>query len=158
MTNKGDGPKPVPFETYCLMPELPDAAVFGWGHRLAFFAAEGGAEAGLIDDRSVGAEVIGGVGVGLDLRADYLGAGVFAPVLAEGDVEALRAGEAVDLLVDVDAVLLRAREVGHVGEDQAAVVGGVLAERQLAVDVDIVDGDEAAVLVDEAAGAGLEVL
>ena len=49
-------------------------------------------------------------------------------------------------------------QVGHVGEDEAAVVGGVLAEGELAVDVDVIDGDEAAVLVDEAVGAGFEVL
>ncbi len=53
---------------------LPDAAVFGWRHGLAFLAAEGRAEAGLVDDGSVGAEVVGRVGVGLDLGADDLGA------------------------------------------------------------------------------------
>jgi len=66
-TAKGEGTgRPVPFRA------LPDAAVFGWGHGLAFFAAEGGAEAGLVDDRSVGAEVIRGVGVGLDALAGNL--------------------------------------------------------------------------------------
>src|SRR6185437_15755077 len=86
---------------------LPDAAVFGWGHGLACLAAEGGAEAGLVDDGTVGAEVVGRVGVSLDLGADDLRPRVLAPVLAVGDVEALRAGEAVDLLTGVETFLLR---------------------------------------------------
>ena len=109
----------------------------GGDHGGALFAAEGGAEAGLVDDGAVGAEVVGGVGVGEDLLADAFGAGVFALVLREGDVEALRAGVAVDLLVEVDVVLLGAVEVGHVGEQKAAVVGGVFAEGELAVDLDV---------------------
>src|ERR1700678_1772906 len=84
---------------------LPDAAVGGGDHGGAWLAGEGGGEAGLVDDGSVGAEVVGGVGIGEDLLADCVGAGVFAPVLREGDVEALRSGVASDLLVDVDAVL-----------------------------------------------------
>ena len=54
--------------------------------------------------------------------------------------------------------LFGAVEVGHVGEDEAAVVGGVFAEGELAVDFEIVDGGEVAVLGDEAAGAGVELL
>ena len=40
----------------------------------------------------------------------------------------------------------------------AAVVGGVFAEGELAVDLDVVDGGEGAVFVDEAIGAGGEFL
>ena len=68
----GSALKPVRFNA--ASGRLPDAAVFGWGHGLAFLAAEGRAEAGLVDDGSVGAEVVGRVGVGLDLGADDLGA------------------------------------------------------------------------------------
>jgi hypothetical protein len=53
---------------------LPDAAVIGWHHGGAFLAAKGGGEAGLVDDGSVGAEVVGGVGIGEDLLADGFGA------------------------------------------------------------------------------------
>ena len=55
-------------------------------------------------------------------------------------------------------VVLGALHVGHEGEQQAAVVGGVFAEGELAVDLDVVDGGEGAVFVDEAVGAGGEVL
>jgi hypothetical protein len=55
-------------------------------------------------------------------------------------------------------VLLGALHVGHEGEQQAAVVGGVLAEGELAVDFDVVDGGEGAVLVDEAVGAAVKFL
>ncbi len=123
-----------------------------------FLAAEGGGEAGLVLDDAVDADGIGGVGVGEDEGADGFGVGVLAPVLRVGDVEALRAGEAVDLLVDVDVLIFGALEVGHEGEEHAAVVGGVFAEGEAAVDLDVVDGGEAAVLVGEAVGAGLEVL
>ena len=55
-------------------------------------------------------------------------------------------------------VFLGALHVGHEGEQKATVVGGVLAEGELAVDLDVVDGGEGAVFVDEAVGAGGEVL
>lgn len=38
---------------------LPDAAVVGRDHGGALLAAEGGGEAGLVDDGSVGSEVVG---------------------------------------------------------------------------------------------------
>jgi len=41
-----------------------------------------------------------------DLRADGLWAGVLAPVLTEGDVEALWGGEAVAFGGEVDVVVL----------------------------------------------------
>src|SRR5579875_1939168 len=84
---------------------LPDPAVLGWSHGRAGFAAEGAGEAGLVDDRAVGAEMIGRVWVGEGALASGLGAGVFAPVLRPGDVKALRPGEAVYFLIDIDSVL-----------------------------------------------------
>ena len=69
---------------------LPDAAAIGGNHRLAGLAAEGGSEAGLVDDDSVDAEAVWGVGVLQHLLADGLWADVLAPVLGEADVEALR--------------------------------------------------------------------
>src|SRR4029079_2345419 len=50
------------------------------------------------------------------------------------------------------------RERGGEPETKPAVVGRVLAERQLSVDMHVVDGDEAVVFVDEALRAALEVL
>ena len=138
--------------------QLPDAAGFGGDHGLAGLAAEGWGEAGLVDDDSVDAEAVWRVGVVQHLRADGLRARVLAPVLGEGDVEALWAGETVALGGEVDAVVLGALHIGHEGEQEAAVVGGVFAEGELAVDVDVVDGGEGAVLVDQAIGAGGEVL
>ena len=46
------------------------AGVMGWPS----LQPKAAAEAGLVDDGSVGAEVVGRVGVGLDLGADGLGA------------------------------------------------------------------------------------
>ncbi len=96
--------------------------------------------------------------VGEHLLPGGLGTGVFAPVLGKGDVEALRAGVAVDLCRRVDARLLRALEIGHVGEQKAAVIRGVFAQGEPAVDVHVVHRNELAVLVHEAGGADLEVL
>ena len=62
---------------------------------------------------------------------------VRAPDLAPAEEEALLGREAVDLLsrsAAVDHV-----EQRHQGDAQAAVVGGVLAERQLAVQLHVVD-------------------
>ena len=80
------------------------------------------------------------MGVGEDLVTHLLGPGVLAPVLGKGDVETLRAGVAVDLFGGVEAVLFGAVEIGEVGEDEATVVGGVFAQREIAVDLDVVLG------------------
>ena len=96
--------------------------------------------------------------VGEDLLADCFGARVFAVVLRKGDVEALRAGEAVAFGVDVEVVFLGALHIRHEGEQQASVVGRVLTQGELAVDLDVVNRGEGAVFVHQAIGAGRKVL
>jgi hypothetical protein len=64
---------------------------------VGFLQPKAGGEAGLVDDDAVDAESVGGVGVLQDLGADGSGRTFWHQVLGEADVEALRAGEAVDL-------------------------------------------------------------
>ena len=55
-------------------------------------------------------------------------------------------------------LFLRAVQVGHVGEEQASVVGSVLTQGELAVDVDVIHDDELAIFVYEAVGLAFELL
>ena len=93
--------------------------------------------------------------VGVDLQLQRLGAVRAAPGLRPRQEEALVRGEAVDLLA-----LLRL--LGHVEcverDEQAAEIADVLAERQLTVHVQVVDGDVAVVLLHELRRALLEQL
>ncbi len=80
---------------------------------------------------------------------------LLAPGLRPAHVEALIAGEAVDHRRRAAAE----RElVGLVGDGQARVVGDVLAQRQLAVDVKAGHRLAGAVLRDQRVGLGLELL
>src|SRR5205823_1405720 len=84
------------------------------------------------------------------LRSDVL-----APDLAPAEKDALFRRKAVEGLRRLAG---GARQIGHQRDAQAAVVRGVLPERQLAVQLDVVDRGEARILVDEALRAILERL
>ena len=68
-------------------------------------------------------------------RADLVGL-VLAPHLGEADEVALRLGVAVDLVVDGFALRRQRVQQRHVGDAQAAVVGGVFAQGELAVQLE----------------------
>src|SRR6201992_2870467 len=143
---------------FCRSAGLPDAAAIRRRHRRGLLATEGSGKTGLIHDRAIGAEVIWRMWVGEHLLANALRPRVLTPVLCVADVETLRSCIAVELLVDIQTALLRAIEIRHIGEQQAAVVRGVFAQREFAVYLHIVDCDEVSVFVDQAACAGFELL
>ncbi len=119
---------------------LPDAAHIRCGlhHRLAWFAGECFGEVGHVYDDAVDAVARGGVRVGQGADAHVFGTFVGAVPLREADEEALLRGEAVDRLKVFVFVGIFPR---HVGQNFAAQIGNVFAERELAVDVNIFDGD-----------------
>ena len=104
------------------------------------------------------------MGIGQRKLAGRLLGLVGAPHLRKADEEALRRGVAVYLVVDGLAFLRERVEQSQVGDAQAAIVGGVLAQRELAVQVlrgdSVVGGRrlKAVVLLDFAIGALVELL
>src|SRR6202012_2744962 len=90
-------------------------------HGLAGFAAEGLAKFRHVLDNSVDAELVGRVGVGLNLKASGFWPGVIAPVLAVGEKELLNRVVAVLLLVEVNVLAFGVFKEGHVGETDAAI-------------------------------------
>ena len=67
-----------------------------------------------------------------------------APALPVADEEALVGREAVDRVQRLGFGVILPR---HVGQEQAAQVGDIFAQRQLAVDLDVVDDRVGRVLV-----------
>ena len=78
---------------------------------------------------------------------------VLAPALTVAHEEPLFRRETVDGLSRRGR---QRRDVGHQRNPQTAVVGGILAERQLAVHLDVVHRGEVRILVDDAGGPLLE--
>src|SRR5271170_4424942 len=138
---------------------LPHAAGVHRRHGLAGLAAEGLAHLWHVLHHAVDAELARRVRIGLHLQANLCGTDAAAPVLSEGDEEFLNWRIAVRVLrLEVDVLALRVCQEGHVGEAQAAVVGRVLAQRELAVHLNVVHGGEVAVLLHLAIGLLVELL
>src|SRR6185437_9746230 len=128
-----------------------DAAGGGFGgHGIVGAAVEGRGELAHVADDAVDAELAGRVGIDGGQHARSLGANVLAPDLAVAEEEALLAVVAVNGGVGLvgEGGLHR-----HVGDAGTAAVAEILAERELAVDLDAGDGAEVVVLVDQASGA-----
>src|SRR5215469_8633715 len=138
--------------------QLPDTAAIDRNHRSALLASKGGGEAGLVDDHSVHAEVIRRVWISEDLLSNDLRAGVLAVVLCEADIEALGRGVTVNFLIQINPVILRSLKVCDVRKNKPAIVSGVLAERQLAVDLDVIHRGERTIFIHQTVSAGLELL
>jgi hypothetical protein len=85
--------------------------------------------------RAVGAPAAGLSGIGERGLAGRLLGLVLAPDLAEAEEVALRLGVAVDLVVDRLALRGKRIQQRQPGDAQAAVVGRVFAQRELAVEV-----------------------
>src|SRR5713101_5959412 len=127
-------------------------------HRLAGLAGEGVAELLHVADGADDAVSAGRVRFGLRELAGRLLGHVLAPHVGEAEEEALLRGEAVDerARLALQRLLQRAER-----DVRAAVVGGVLAQREMAVQVDvavlgILDAHEAVVLLRDALRALLE--
>src|ERR1700690_2654834 len=97
------------------------------------------------------------MGIGLYLQPKLLRTGIAAPALSVSQEELLPRSVAVLSGREVDVFPLRIREKRDVGQTQAAVVGGVLAQRQFAVHLHVIDGDEAVVFLHFAVGLFLKV-
>ena len=122
-------------------------------HRLIVGATEGLLKLRYVAHYAVDAKISGRMRIGLGTKARKFGPTAFAPHLREAQEKALVGGESVTRrrLLTGEVILER-----HVGEAHAAVIGRVLAERELAVDVDVVDDREAAVFVHDARGTLVE--
>src|SRR5580658_1647659 len=144
-------------------PDLPGAAAArSRHHRVAGLAAEGLAELIEVLHGALDAPLTGGVRVGLGLVDGGLLRLRAAPDLREGDEEALVWRVAVALAVDVAGLGLRALFLqgvlkGLEGDADAGVIGGVLTERQMAVEVLTRSHLKAVVLLGIALAAILEL-
>ncbi len=136
---------------------LPDAAAAVFGHHgLAWVAAEGFAELGEVLDCAFDAPLPGGVGVGFGAVDGGLLGFVLAPDLAEADEEALGGGVAVLFRGGGGVLGGEGVEQGLVGDADAAVVGGVFTQGEVAVEVLAGGYGEAVVFLGLAFGAVLE--
>src|SRR5665213_1739528 len=120
----------------CFQRELPGTAAARCRHHgLTDVAAEGLAELVEVLHGALDAPLAGGVRVGLRLVDGSLRRHRAAPDLREAEEEPLVRGVAVALAVDVTRLGLRRALVGNglhqrlVGDADACVVGGVLAQR-----------------------------
>ncbi len=122
------------------------------------FAAEGLAELGHVLHYTVRPELPGRMRIGLHLQAELLGTGTAAPTLSVSQEELLHWSVAILLLCQVDVFPLCIGQESHVSQTQSAVVGSVLAQRQLAIYFHVIHRDEVAVLLHFAIGLFFEVL
>ncbi len=107
---------------------------------------------GILLDHAVDAVFARRVLVHLRHHAGEFGTLVFAPDLCPTHKEALVRSKSIGgLLRSVSQHIKQ----GHMSNAHAAVVGGVLAQGELAANVHVIDRDEAVVFIDE---AGLEVV
>ena len=85
--------------------------------------------------------------IGLHLQTDLLRGDAAAPALAESEEKLLNWRVAILILGQVDALPLGIRQESDIGQSQAAVVGGVLAQSQLAIHLHVIHSDKIAVLL-----------
>src|SRR5450759_3605454 len=134
-------------------PASPNPAGVLAHHRLSRLTRKCLLELRRVLQRAVHAVAAGRVRVRHGAGADFLGRRVFAPDLGESQEEALLGGEAIQLLrLALERVLKR-----HESDAQTAVIGGVFAQRQAAVQLDVVDRGEAGIFVGDAGGALVEL-
>src|SRR5579859_1418014 len=115
---------------------LPDAAGIYGVHGLALGAAEGFAEFVEVLDGAVDTPLAGRVWIDEnELAGDAVGL-IHAPHLSEANEVALGFSVVVDFVVDGFALCGERVEQGHVGDAEAAIVGGVFAEGEVAVEVE----------------------
>ena len=91
-------------------------------------------------------ELAGRVGIGLHLQPKLLGPGAATPVLPVAQEELLDRRIGALLGREINPLLPGIGQEGKVGQAQTAVVGGVLAQGQLAIDLHVIHGDKVAVL------------
>src|SRR6266404_7965609 len=128
-------------------PASPHAAGINRHHGLPGLATESVAELWHVLHDAVRSELPRRVRVGLHLQPELFGAGAATPTLSVTQKELLDRRVAVLLSCQVDVLSLCIGEEGNVGQTQAAIVGRVLAQGQLAVDLHVVDGDKVTVFL-----------
>ena len=134
---------------------LPDLALLETHHGLPFAAAEGRPEFRHIGDDAVHPERVRRMGIRNRVEAFIFRALVAAGPLRHADKEALVRREALD---GFQILTFRRVLPGHIRQESPAQIGDVLAERELAVDLDVVDNRKSRVLVGNAFRALLELL
>src|SRR5690349_3066834 len=136
---------------------LPDVARVVAYHLLAWFAFKGLSEIGVVLDGANHAVLSRRMRVSLSQQTRAFRRAVLAPDLGKAEEEALFSREAILLLCDfrIFRHLLTQRHQGNVN---SAIVRGVFAQCQAAVEVDILYRNELAVFISNAAGALFELL
>src|SRR5258706_910851 len=134
---------------------LPDAARRRFHHRLARLACERFLKFRHVLDDAVHTELAGGVFVALRLRARVFIGLIGAPDLRPAQKEALFRCESVALGRNLAAQCIHQR---HVRDPHAAVVGRVFAQRELPIQLYVIDGVKTGVLIHDALRAILERL
>src|SRR6185503_2529436 len=112
----------------------PDPAGFYRVHRLTLSAVEGFAELIEVLNGAVCPPPARRVGIGERKLASGLFGLVLAPNLGESDEVTLRLGVAINLFVDGLALGGQRVEQGHISYAKAAVVRGILAQRQFPIE------------------------
>ena len=108
-------------------------------HGLSGVAGERCAELGHVADYAIHAITSVGMGIGLRAQTGSFRPDVLAPELSVAQEEALLRRESVHL--GLRLAVQRLHE-GHKRQMNAAIVGRVFAERELAVEMDVVHGSE----------------
>jgi len=96
--------------------------------------------------------------IGLHLQAQLFGARITTPALTVAEEELLQRRVTVLFGIEIEAFSFGIGQECDIGEPQAAVVGGVFAERELAIDLHVINHHEVAVLVNFTIGFFLELL
>jgi len=141
--------------------DLPDPATFNRGHRLTRFASKGVSKLGYVHDDTADTKCIGRMRIDLGEHAQELRTLIRAVILCITQKKLLlRRKRLLGLLLgcrDGGRIGCEARHERDEGEAQAAIIGGVLAEGEFAVDFDVVDCGELTVFVGNAAGLLFEL-
>src|SRR5579864_5648745 len=97
--------------------------------------------------------------IGADLHAQEFRPLLFAPAAAESEEEALFGRVAVDALPFLAGLIVGDHVLeGHERDAGAAIIGGVFTEREAAVELHVVDGNEVGIFIGHATDALLEFL
>src|SRR5579864_4759273 len=123
----------------------PDAASIHWHHGLPGLAPERFAELRHVLHHAIYTKLARGVRVSLHLQSDLLRPCIPTPALRMSKEKLLDRRVAILLLIQIDVLSLGIRQERNESQPQAAIVGRILAQRQLAIDFDVIHRAEIAI-------------